>query len=241
MDRASRNNEFRTELVDQAADPYRPAGRLPYHFARGKLGQDPVFFALLAQGLIPNQGHLTDLGCGQGSLIALLLAARRMHAAGRWPSDWPVPPLQLKLSGVDLRPAAVRAANTAFGDQAHVALGDIRNAPILASDVVAILDVLHYIGADDQRKVLERCHAALRAGGLMLLRVGDAGAGWRFAVTSLGDRLITMLRGTAWPRFHCRPIAEWCALVSSIGFDVTAQPMSEGTPFANVLLVARRR
>ncbi len=241
MATSAHHRAFFERLVEQATDPYRPAGRLPYHFARGKLRQDPVFFALLAQGLLPNEGQLTDLGCGQGSLIAILLAARDVHAAGHWPSDWPAPPSRLQLYGVDQRPAAVRAANRAFGSQARVAVGDIRDAPIPKSDVVAILDVLHYIGADEQRKVIERCHAALRAGGLMLLRVGDASAGWRFAVTSIGDRLVTMLRGTAFPRFHCRPIAEWMALVDAIGFDVTAQPMSEGTPFANVLLVARRR
>jgi SAM-dependent methyltransferase len=112
---SARHRAFYERLVDRATDPYRPAGRLPYHFARGKLRQDPVFFALLAQGLLPKAGQLTDLGCGQGSLIAILLAARSAQAAGQWPDDWPAPPAGLQLYGVDLRPAAVRYAKTAFG------------------------------------------------------------------------------------------------------------------------------
>ena len=34
--------------------------------------------------------------------------------------------------------------------------------------------------------------------------------------------------------------AEWRAELASLGFEVSVAPMGEGTPFANVLLVARR-
>lgn len=237
----ARRDPLLDQLIEHAARPYRAAGRTAYHFARGKLSGDPVFFAVLAQSLLPGSGRLTDLGCGQGSLIAILLAARDMHAAGSWPRDWTPPPSALHLFGVDLRPAAVRAATSAFGDRASVGVGDIRTTPIPASDAIAILDVLHYIDPGEQRSVLERCHAALPRGGVLILRVGDTGAGWRFIVTTLGDRIITMLRGTLFPRFYCRPIGEWRALLEGIGFDVATQPMSEGTPFANVLFVARRK
>ena len=33
----------------------------------------------------------------------------------------------------------------------------------------------------------------------------------------------------------------WIALLDALGFDVQSVPMSQGTPFANVLLVARVR
>jgi hypothetical protein len=37
-----------------------------------------------------------------------------------------------------------------------------------------------------------------------------------------------------------RPLAEWQSLLQAIGFAVQARPMSQGTPFANVLLIADR-
>ena len=37
-------------LLDRASAPYRGAGRFAWHFARGKLGHDPVFRHLLATG-----------------------------------------------------------------------------------------------------------------------------------------------------------------------------------------------
>lgn len=233
--------DFREQLVEAAARPYLRAGQIPYLFARGKLRQDPIFFALLAKGIFPDNGLLTDLGCGQGSLIAILLAARDAHARHEWPEDWPAPPSALELYGVDLRPAAVRSANAAFSGRARIAVGDVRTADIPTSDAIAILDVLHYIDPGEQVAVLERVHQALKPGGRFVTRVGDAAAGFHFLLTRIGDRLITMLRGAIWPRFYWRSAHEWQALVERAGFEVSAEPMDQGTPFANVLLVGTRR
>jgi hypothetical protein len=33
---------LRKRLIDHASEPYRAAGKFAYHFARGKLGNDPM-------------------------------------------------------------------------------------------------------------------------------------------------------------------------------------------------------
>jgi hypothetical protein len=86
--------------------------------------------------------------------------------------------------------------------------------------------------------MLARCAAALRPGGTLLLRIGDAAAP-AFWITRAADQLVTLARGSA-PRLWCRPAADWIALVRAAGFAVDPLPMSAGTPFSNVLLVARR-
>lgn len=40
-------------------------------------------------------------------------------------------------------------------------------------------------------------------------------------------------------RFRCRSVAQWRSALEALQFTVQAEPMSRGTPFANVLLVAR--
>ena len=79
---------LRQRLLDRASAPYRAAGKFAYHFARGKLGGDPMFLALLQRGLIPDRSRILDLGCGQGLLAAWLLAARQLYDAGEWPAEW---------------------------------------------------------------------------------------------------------------------------------------------------------
>jgi SAM-dependent methyltransferase len=222
--------------VERAAQRFRPAGRTPYHFARGKLGGDPVFAAVLRQGLIGDGARIVDIGCGQGVLAALLAEAER---ASDWPAGWARPPRDWTLRGFDLRRDAVAAGNRAIealSGRARLEVGDARAMALPASDVAVIFDVLHYIDHDSQQAVLQGVADCLVDGGRLLLRVGDESAGWRFRVTLVGDWLITLMRGTPWPRFWTRPLPQWIALLERLGFNVKQQPMSEGTPFANVLL-----
>jgi hypothetical protein len=48
------------------------------------------------------------------------------------------------------------------------------------------------------------------------------------------------VRGHRAPPTWGRSVAEWTAALQSLGFTVRDVPMSAGTPFANVLLVADR-
>jgi hypothetical protein len=104
---------------------------------------------------------------------------------------------------------------------------------------VVILDVLHYIAVDEQNQVLARVRAALPPGGLLLLRVGDAAARRGFAISQWVDAVVTRVRGHRVLPQYGRTLAAWSAQLQALGFDVRSQPMSAGTPFANVLLIAK--
>jgi hypothetical protein len=47
-----------------------------------------------------------------------------------------------------------------------------------------------------------------------------------------------LTRGQGLVALHCRSIEQWRQLLRDCGFDTRAEPMSHGTPFANVLLIA---
>lgn len=211
-------------LVQAAAAPYRSAGRFAWHFARGKLGGDPVFRHIVESRLIPEHARLLDLGCGQGLLAALCAAAGARLASYR---------------GIELMARDVARAQRALGAGCGVVQGDIRSAEYGAADVAVILDVLHYMPAADQDAVLGRVRATLAPGGLLLLRVGDAGAGLPFLLSNWVDWTVALVRGHGAARFHCRSVAQWRSALEALGFAVRAEPMSHGTPFANVLLAAR--
>ncbi len=230
---------FRAALIDAAAAPYREAGHFAWHFARGKIRTDPAFMGLLRRGLIAPHARVVDLGCGQGLLASTLLAAASLSARGHWPADWPAAPVGVEVHGIELMQRDVERAQRAIGSLAAIEQGDIRATPFGTADAVVILDVLHYIPREDQDAVLTRVRAALRSGGTLLLRVGDASAGLRFKVGSWVDRAVMVARGHRLEKLHCRPLEEWIATLERLGFRVEAVPMSEGTPFANVLLVGR--
>jgi SAM-dependent methyltransferase len=230
----------RKALLDAAARPYLGAGVFDRRFARNKLRFDPVFSALLQDGLLPDRGTLLDLGCGRGLLLALLVAARDQFSRGQWPPGWPPPPMNLTLQGIELNPDHAGVAQRALINQAQVTPQDIRDAAFPPCSAIVLLDVLIYLEARDQVRVLERAAAALEPGGLLLVRDADAGAGFTFRVTRWSVRLQEILRGHLRNRLHYRSALQWAGLLESLGFSVGVESMSAGTPFANVLFVARK-
>lgn len=231
-----------TSLRERACAPYRAAGRFAWHFARGKLSMDPVFRHLIEAGHIQPGAHVLDIGCGQGLLASLLTSSGAQARAGRWPAAWPPAPAPVQVTGIELMPRDVeraRAALAPLGAQARFVCGDMRDTAFPPADAVVILDVLHYITIAEQNAVLARVRAALPPGGLLLLRVGDAAARRGFAVSQWVDAVVTRVRGHRVLPQYGRTLAEWSAELTRLGFAVSSRPMSAGTPFANVLLIAK--
>jgi SAM-dependent methyltransferase len=227
-------------LHDAASRPYLKGGLYPYFFARGKLGIDPIFYAMLRTGAIPNGARILDLGCGQFLLASLLLAARRQYEAGVWPSGWPEPPVPGALSGIELDPVSANWARKALGERVSVRTADLGGVELPDADVVLLFDVLHYLRDADQVELLEKIAHSLRGGGKLLMRVADAEAGWRFKLTRIVDHSTILMRGRLSGNFFCRTIGDWSNLLLRHGFRIERQPMSQGTPFANILLTASR-
>ena len=226
-------------LLDASTRPYLRAGLYPYFFARCKLGLDPIFMALLSNASIPHHARILDLGCGQSMLASLLLAARRQYQAGVWPRGWPEPPVPSQLMGVEMNANRAKWARAALGASVSVQTADLRKVELPDADTVVLFDVLHYLNEDEQVVLLDRIAHSLRGGGKLLLRVADAEAGWRFRLTRIVDHSMILMGGRISTQFFCRTINDWTDLLGRFGFRIDRQPMSEGTPFANILLTAR--
>jgi uncharacterized protein (DUF2062 family)/trans-aconitate methyltransferase len=239
--RARRRPAAVEALIEEAARPYLACGVFDWEFVRGKLRYDPLYLSLLRRGGLPAEGRLLDLGCGRGILLALLVAAREQARREALPEGWPPPPADLVLHGIEGRPKTAATATAALAGAATIATADLATAPLPAARAVLLLDVLHYLPAAAQARLLERAAACLEPGGVLLMREPDAAGGLRFLATRLAERLCALARGHLRQRFHYRSAAAWRELLATCGLGVSdAEPLSAGTPYANVLLAARR-
>jgi SAM-dependent methyltransferase len=232
---------FEKRLLDEAITPYKQAGKFATNFARGKLSGDPVFKEILQKGLIPSDSHVLDIGCGQGLLASWLLAAERTAQGYQWPADWAPAPNGVSVHGIELMPADVLRAKKALEahqDRLTFHAGDMCTTDFEKAQTAVILDVLHYVPYAAQEDVLLRVRDALLPAGLLILRIGDAEGGWGFKVSNWVDTVVTLARGHGLSRLYCRPLSEWISVLGELGFSVESKSMSQGTPFANVMLLA---
>jgi hypothetical protein len=186
--------------------------------------------------LLSDGGTLVDVGCGQGLMLSALVQARRLRAEGMWPDSAPPPPRFARLVGIEVRPRVARLAQEALGPAVEVLPCDARDALQFDADAVLFFDVLHLIPPEGQEQLIAAASAALAPGGTMLIREADPRGGWRFTAVRLGNRLKAIAVGRWRQRFHFRTAEAWTALLTQHGLQCDTQPMSEGTPFANLLL-----
>jgi uncharacterized protein (DUF2062 family)/trans-aconitate methyltransferase len=229
--RRTRRDPIWDRLTDATARRYLASSQFDWEFVRAKLRRDPLYRSVLARLEPLVSGSVVDLGCGRGIALALLATAEAARAPGTDPGP--------EMIGVEARAAAAATARTALGARARIEVADLAAYKPPPADAVLLLDVLHYLDATVQRRLIALVARQLRPGGVVLVREPDAAAGARFHVTRSAERLAAMTRGGWRQRFHYRPAAEWAGMLESHGLRVSMQPMSRGTPFSNVLLEAR--
>lgn len=213
------------DAIESASARYLSAGRWAHGFARGKMSGDPAYRRVL-ELITSDEGTLVDIGCGEGHLMALV---RALHPGFR-------------LIGLDHDSERVDTARTVLADEIALDLhvGDAREFELPPTDVLACLDVLHYMPPEDQDALLQRFAEALVPGGVLLIRDGRSEAGLSSTVTRLSEQLAVAVGRHKGDGVYFRPAEVTRAALEDAGLQVELSDCSEGTPFANMLWVGRR-
>ena len=237
---ARRGPPEEARLVAAAAERYLPAGIGAWEFARSKMRFDPVYLQVLRDGRLPARGRLMDLGCGQGLMLSLLATAVTEWRERRWPAEWPPPPLELELHGIETRPRVASRAREVLDGAATIHEIDLSAWPVPSCDAVLLFDVLHLLTRDAQDRLIGSIAAAMPAGGVLIVREADAEAGWKFRMVRAGNRFNAFWQGRFRRPFCFDSVTGWNARFARAGFVVEAVTRHDSGLFGNVLLQARR-
>jgi 2-polyprenyl-3-methyl-5-hydroxy-6-metoxy-1,4-benzoquinol methylase len=213
------------DVINRTAERFSRAveRRSTYHYVVSKLRRDPATRAVADLGPL---GDVIDLGCGRGHL-ALYLLERGVATSVR-AFDWDDEKIAL----------AKRAGE---GLDASFSTLDVRKADAEPADTVLLIDVLHYLAPEAQDALLSRAADLVKPGGRLVVRDATAGAGWRSAFTRFVEWISLRIRFNVGEHIALRDVArEVVPLLEKRGLTCTVTPCWRGTPFANVLLVAKR-
>ncbi|MBP6697082.1 MAG: 1-acyl-sn-glycerol-3-phosphate acyltransferase [Flavobacteriales bacterium] len=175
--------------------------------------------------LLPREGRIVDLGCGYGPLAFLL----HWSGPGR------------TILGVDHDAGKIAVATHCFGrgPQLTFAQADLTTYAPPAAEAYVLKDVLHYVPADAQRRLLGLCAARLAPGGMIIVRDGFTDDTGRHQRTRWTERFSTGLgfnktKGAL--HFMGRSFIHEVAQTSGLAVDW----VDEGTVTSNALVVLRK-
>ncbi len=215
----------RAAVLARVAARYRSSGRFARHYVAGKLRHDPLTDALLGLGATEGFGTVADLGCGRGQFAALLLEAGMASAV-----------VGLETNAKLCAQAGRALAGFPFEARAHDLAAD---SAIPQADTVLLLDVLYQLPTAAQARLLDTVARSARR--LVLIRTADARPGLRALLT----RGLEGLGRGFWPHsgamVNPQPVDWIAARLAAAGWRTGVAPCRMGTPFANVLLTARRQ
>jgi SAM-dependent methyltransferase len=175
--------------------------------------------------LLADEGRILDVGCGFGLFAAYF---GQTHPGRR-------------IVGVD--PDARRigiardvAARLALREHEFI-VGDVRDAPLSGPfDGAYVLDVMHHLPRDDQRRVLERLRALLAPGGVLVVKDITTEPRLGLLFTTALDRLMVGWREPLAYRHH----REWGEMLTELGFKVRMVRVPDVLPYPHVVIAATK-
>jgi 2-polyprenyl-3-methyl-5-hydroxy-6-metoxy-1,4-benzoquinol methylase len=189
-------------------------------YVRSKLARDPVYEAVLSH-VRGREEPLLDVGCGVG-VLELFLRAR----GARMP-----------IVALDADAKKIAVAQGIGIDGVTFDIGDALALPPFRGTIV-ILDLLHYLTADEQQRLLSA--AIERSSGLVIVRDAVRDRTMRYRLTVAEE---TFARAVGWlrvPRLNFPSVEQVVAPFHEHGFEVSVAPMWGRTPLNNYLFVFNR-
>jgi len=143
----------------------------------------------------------------------------------------------------DLDPRKVEAARRVHEGAAGLSFetADIVELDYPEADVYTLVDVLYLSPFEAQERILRKAFAALRPGGVIVLKDMDRRPRWKYIWNACQETIAVKLVGfTLGSRFYFRSADDYRRLMEDIGYAVEVVRLDKGQPYPHVAILGRK-
>lgn len=171
--------------------------------------------------LLPVQGKITDLGCGEG-LLSNYLA---LSSAKR------------KVTGLEIAPERLMRAKKGVKN-AFFSVGDIIKTPYPKADAVVLFHVLHHLpNKYTQEQVLKKAKDSLEKNGKLIIVEVHVKPTIKYLAAWFADHFLVpwVFEKRFYTKAYFRKERDWINLLKKIGFKIKTMEATKGRPFPNII------
>jgi len=203
---------------------FKKGGRWTKLYTRIKFKICPL---LAVEPHFPKSGTVVDLGCGNGLFAAIL----KLGSPTR------------QILGFDLDEKKIRMAHETFDPWTGLKFqtGNIVEMDYPEADVYSLIDVLYLMPIAAQDIIFKKCRAALKPGGVLIIKDMDVRPRWKYAWNMLQEILAVKIIGfTLGGKFHFRSREDYVKTLERIGFRVDVVALDKGYWYPHILYVCKK-
>ena len=175
----------------------------------------------VVEKILPKNGTVLDLGCGEGLLSNYLAIA----------SD------KRKITGIEIAPERLERAKKGIKNTSFK-VGDIVKIPYPKAETIVLFHVLHHLpGRATQEKVLEKAKKSISKNGKLVIVEVHAKPTIKYLAAWIADNFLVpwVFEKKFYTRAYFRKEKEWLNLFKKMGFNVKVSEETSSRPFPNII------
>lgn len=171
--------------------------------------------------MLPDNGRIIDLGCGEGLLSNYLAIASPNR----------------KITGVEIAPERLVRAKKGIKN-AFFFVGDIIKTPYPKANAIVLFHVLHHLpNRDAQEEVLKKAKNSLKENGKLIIVEVHVKPTIKYAAAWFADHFLVpwVFEKRFYTKAYFRNESDWINLLKKVGFKIKVIEATSGRPFPNIV------
>ena len=207
---------------DELIDKYKGRGWTS-QFVKIRFWDAPF---LEVEKLIPTDGTIVDLGCGEGIFTNFLAICSNKR----------------RIIGIELNKERIKKANLGFKNIKFLE-GDATKITYPQADVIVMFHLMHHLNSYvDQEILLKKCVSRLKSNGKLIVVEIDKNFSIKYLITWFTDHFLVpwVFNHRFYDPIFFRKKNDWQLLLNKLGLTCQVLNADKNKPFSHIIFVCKK-